>query len=88
MKLLPALAALLAAVSLTSCSDHPRPIVKGKAASGTVWHFSLASGQTNNGFGIPVGADVEVYDQVVVIRTEDGITRIAPLSHVSELTLK
>ena len=74
MKHLPAIAALLVVVGLTSCSDHPRPITTGKVVSGTIWHYSLGSGQSNTGYGLPPDSDVEVYGDVIVVRLADGLS--------------
>jgi len=90
MKLLPIIAALLAAVALTSCSDRsgPRPILSGKAVSGTIWQYSPGNAQTSTSFTIPPGSDVEVYEKIIVVRMPGGPTRVGLLSHLGDLTLK
>jgi hypothetical protein len=63
------------------------PLSAGKLEGGTFWKNPL-SAASNEGGDYPKGSRLEVYEQVVVVTTPDGLSHVHPHGHYSGLVFK
>ena len=84
----------VALVGLASgCGSRQEPgqprglLVAGKLEGGTFWKNPLTAAN-NEGGGYASGSRVEVYDQFVVVTTQDGLSHVHPHGHYSGLVIR
>lgn len=63
------------------------PVLTGKLEGGSFWQKPLIS-PSNEGGEYEKGSKVEVFDQFVVVTSQDGISRVHPHGYYSGLRIK
>jgi hypothetical protein len=63
---------------------RPGPVAAGRLEGGTFWKNPL-SAASNEGGEYPEGSRPEVFEQVVLVTTPDGLTHVHPHGHYSGL---
>jgi hypothetical protein len=71
----------------TGCGSPRGPLAAGKLEGGTFWKNPL-SASSNEGGNYAKGSRVGVYDQFVVVTTEDGLSHVHPHGYYSGLVFK
>lgn len=63
------------------------PLFVGRAESGSYWKNPLYA-SSNEGGEIEKGSRVEVYDQLILVTSPSGLSRVLPHGYYSGLVLK
>ena len=89
MKVTLGILAVFTSLMFAGCSDSSHPLVSGTAVTGTVWLHSLRlNAAENSGGDIPKDAQVDVYENFIIIHNADGSRQIVSMDYVSNLRLK
>jgi len=73
--------------SRQEASPSHGPLFAGKLEGGNFWKSPL-SAASNEGGEYAKGSRVEVYEQIVVVTTSDGVSHVHPHGYYSGLAIK
>jgi hypothetical protein len=73
------MAFFVVALGLAGCEkEHERVIASGKIVSVTLWDRPMSTVGENEGFPAPKDSRVEVYPDLIIVTTSDGLRRVSP----------
>ena len=76
-----AITLLVVTSGLAGCGkEHDHLIASGKIVSGTIWEKPPALGALgeNDGFVLPKDSRVEIYANLIIVTTSDGLSHVSP----------
>jgi len=83
-----AVSLLLLALGVAGCGkEHDHLIASGKIVSGTIWEKPPALGALgeNDGFSLPKDSRVEIYPNLIIVTTSDGVSHVGPTGSYTNL---